>query len=199
MSWLLSPTSLFSRTSSSTSSSSIPTLFSSTPKRSVEKSKGDEDAPLTPFEREYGVPDLPGGWPGWDLKSKLDEATPRQELDVVVQENGHVKVISLAASASKSINSKVEVGVGGKERSSEGESGWERDIWVTKLVVHPIKVIQRRWYSRTAIKLRPRLSSPFAHIKKNKGADLTRSVSTRNSRFDFNLMDFARLLLRLTV
>lgn len=168
MSWLLSPASLFSRTSSSASSSSVPTLFSSTstPKRSAEKSKGDEDAPWTPFEQEYGVADLPGGWPGWDLKSKLDEATPRQKLDVVVQENGHVKVISLAASTSKSINSKVEVGVGGKERSSEGESGWERDIWVTKLVVHPIKVSQRRWYSRTAIKLRPRLSSPFAHIKK---------------------------------
>jgi predicted NUDIX family phosphoesterase len=76
------------------------------------------------------------------FKSKLDEATLRQKLDFVVQENDHVKVIpaELATSASKSINGKVEVGVGGKERSSEGESGWERDIWVTKLVVHPIKV-----------------------------------------------------------
>lgn len=171
MSWLLSPASLFSRSSSS---SSVPTLL--LPKRSAEKSKGDEDAPLTPFEREYGVPDLPGGWPGagynMDLqfKSKLDEATPRQNLDVVVQENGHVKVISaeLAASASKSINSKVEVGVGEKERSSEGESGCERDIWVTKLVVHPIKVShQQQSSTHTAYNLRLRLSSPFAHKKRS--------------------------------
>lgn len=150
---------------------------------------------MTPFEREYGVPDLPGGWPESDFKFKLDEAALRQKLDLVKDVTGHATVISdeLAALASDSINSKVEVGEG--ERSSEGESRCERDIWVTKLVVHPIKVShQQQSSTHTAYNLRLRLSSPFAH-KKKEAADLGHSVSTRNSRFISTCPTFALCLL----
>jgi hypothetical protein len=129
MSWLLSPASLFSRTSSSASSSSVPTLFSSTstPKRSVDKSKGDEDAPSTPFEQEYGVPDLPGGWPGCVSDLKVRDLTAK----------------SFMGSANGVELDKVDE-VDEQKRSSDPQReslrDRDRDIRITRLVVHPIKV-----------------------------------------------------------
>ena len=107
-SWLLSPTALFSRTSST---SSVPTLLS--PSLEI-KSPFHSDALLTPFEQEYGKPDLPGGW--------LDEAVLRQKLVDAVKD-GHTKLSSEVS-----------------EESDDVEGSWERDIRVTKLMIHPIKV-----------------------------------------------------------
>lgn len=114
---------------------------------------------MTPFEREYGVPDLPGGWPGcvFDLKFELDEAALRQKLDVV--KDGHATVISdeLATSDFDSINR-------GDEEDLAVDMDRDRDIRVTKLVVHPIKVSHQS-SSHTAYNLR--LSSPFAYRAKS--------------------------------
>jgi hypothetical protein len=82
---------------------------------------------LTPFEREYGVPDLPGGWPGFDIE--LDDETLRRRL-----------VVGKDSTVESAMNSeKIEVvSMDEQERPIERES--RRDIRVTKLVVHPIKV-----------------------------------------------------------
>jgi hypothetical protein len=121
-SWLLSPTSLFSRSSSS---SSLPTLLS--PSLGLRSpSHSEVETLLTPFEQDYGVPDLPGGWPWFEI----DEAALRQRLVEAVKD-GHATLISETSSLSSSTPCKA--GADGVNRSSD------RDIRVTKLVVHPIK------------------------------------------------------------
>lgn len=107
-SWLLSPSTLFSRTPSTTS---IPPYLS--PSLSLDRrSSTPSDDLLTPFEQEFGRPDIPGGW--------FDDVALRQKLVDAVKDG----------QASLSNGNAVE----------EAGVSWDRDIRVTKLVVHPIKV-----------------------------------------------------------
>lgn len=80
---------------------------------------------------------MPGGWPGcgFDHKFefKLEEAALRQKLDLV--KDGHATVISDELRTS-TLNSRKP----GIEEDTASDSDIERDIRVTKLVVHPIKV-----------------------------------------------------------
>lgn len=111
---------------------------------------------MTPFEREYGVPDLPGGWPGcgFDHKFefKLEEAALRQKLDLV--KSGHATVISDELAASTISMNSTKRGIEEEDTAWDRDRDRDRDIRVTKLVVHPIKVShQQQSSSHTAYNL----------------------------------------------
>ena len=71
---------------------------------------------MTPFEREYGKPDLPGAW--------LDEKVLSRKL----------RKVSVAQAAGDEEEAKAL-----DDEAARGEED-EKDIRVTRLMVHPIKV-----------------------------------------------------------